>query len=151
MRRFRQLLEMEEKRIAMKDAIDWEYPRRIHLAELGRAGWFRFGPDVIFWVDPVPEIPMTCVLHLVVAPMSRSRHYAAARTLFRGIYVIADLSCMERMISNDCVEGGKVADYLLRLGWTPYSTDAIEGEWLSRELGSFNYGESPEACEGDSA
>lgn len=144
-RRFRQLMTSEEKRLAMRDAVNWGYPRQIHLRELQLAGWFRFGPDCIFWFDPVPSIDMTCVLHMVVAPMSRRRHYAAARTLFRGIDVIADLFCLERLISNDCIDGGKVADYLERLDWRPYRTETLEGEWYSRELGSFGDGEGTEA------
>ena len=139
MRRFRQLAEVDEKCRAMKDAHDWGYPRKIHVSETHVCAWFRFGPDVIFWLEPVEVIDMTCVLHLIVAPMSQRRHYAAARTLFRGIDVIADLFCLERLLSGDCEAGGKVASYLGRLGWAPYETDLLEGEWMSRELGSFDY------------
>lgn len=120
-RRFTELLEDDERRAGIKDAMAWGYPREIEEREIGASVWVRYGPDCIFWLNGVSEDELG--LHIAIRPESRGS--LSGRRLFIGIETIAQLCGATNLRALLPPGSEPLRLYLHRLGWRDYEGGMI--------------------------
>jgi len=116
---------------AMKVEV-WGYPRPIDVTDLDPGtAWYTLGETCIFWCQPLVNGAMC--FHFATDPKDRKRHPADPKRILHAIEFIADMYGSERIICADCIEGGEVSQYLVRLGFT-VAEDLSPGVWYERRL-----------------
>jgi len=133
-RRFQEVSDPQSVRLLADIAQLWGYPRELDESDWHPGAiWFRFGDDVIFWMQKLES--GYAVVHTVRDPYSQAPKGAEARRLFHTIEFIGDLIRAKGLLASDCTTTGEVASYLQRLGWVESDERPTpEDVWYVRNL-----------------